>query len=136
MISFEFSTLADGDRLHRAQAMMSLGQKEGAIPADRPPLDGDEDAIFALSGNETVGVAVFFKPKDENELWLDILYVFSDFRRQGIGAALVECVWRRAGALGLARVRFGTLASNKAMQGLAERKAFGGSVYYERETGK
>lgn len=128
-IQFKHVSLNDEHLLDQARRMMAKGQAEGAIPAERRELCGDESAIFAFCDSGITGVAVVYAP-DEKCLWLDILYVQPEHRRQGIATALIEEAYAVARISGLASLEFGTLVSNGPMQALATRAGFGQPVVY------
>ncbi|WP_162249083.1 GNAT family N-acetyltransferase [Mesorhizobium sp. Root157] len=120
--------LSDPVVLNVANLFVLWGQDEGTIPADRCPIDENEEAIFACVDapveNGIVGGAIFYQPEGHDMLFLDILYVSPVDRRKGIGGALVRRICAIAAERGLAKVEFGTLVTNQRMQALGHALGF------------
>lgn len=132
-VNYVEADLSDDAALMVANLFLTWGSEEGVMPDDRTPITEEEDAIFACVDdgsveNGIVGGAVFFNPESHPEmLFLDVLWVSPDYRRKGIGRALIQRVCAIAAERGLAKVEFGTLVTNSAMQGLG--RALGFSDY-------
>lgn len=94
---------------------------EGAITRFREPPTGEESIVWISDGAALHGFATYFDV-GHGRLWLDVLWVWPERRRQGIGGRLLDAVVARAG--GFEQVMFGTLAGNGAMQGLAASRGF------------
>jgi GNAT superfamily N-acetyltransferase len=129
VITFKLVSLDDPALLATASLLEQWGQEEGTIPRDRLPVSEFASAIFAFAdtpaGSETVvGGAVFYQPDGHDMLFLDVLFVSSDYRRRGIGGDLIEKVISQARDMGIAKVEFGTLVGNLAMQALGRRHGF------------
>lgn len=125
----------------QADRFMECMFAERALPDDRAPLTGNEDAIFAIRSDhgaagsrgttiQPVGMAVCYQPEGWDGYWLDLLYVDPAYRRQGIGRELIEATVRKATTLGLPFVELGVLAKNQRMWTLAHAALFSDSVVY------
>jgi GNAT superfamily N-acetyltransferase len=123
-VSYRTADLADPVDLTLARVLMDRGIEDGAIPPDRMAITESEEAIFAQAdtpaGSETiVGGIVFYQPEGHDLMWIDVLFVAAPFRRQGIARAMIDQVAEVARRRGLAKLSFGTIRENRAMQDTA-----------------
>ncbi len=130
-----------GQYREAAMRMMLAGQAEGFIPSNRSPLVGSEELILARQathdGYINAGVAVFYQPEDAHCLWLDVLYVAPEYRRQGIGRALVTLVRQNAIDAGLSEFSVGTMLDNAPMLSLLKSVGMtGGLVFFDERIGR
>lgn len=121
----QFATLpCTGTILSYAQRCMLRAQHEGAVPANRKPLSGNETAIVARFATQdgfiNRGIVVFREPTP-NLLWIDLLYVEHEFRRQNIGWLLLSEARNFASHQRFREVSLGTLAKNAPMRSLMAR---------------
>jgi len=124
MINRRVHSLDEPEAFAIATRLTAQGQEEGAIPRDRAPLTGCEDAFFAYEGGTVVGCAVFWNPEGRPFLYLDILFVAPEHRRRGLGAGLLDAVAAEAAELGLTEIHFGTMLANAPMQALGRKAGF------------
>ncbi|MDR6702960.1 GNAT family N-acetyltransferase [Agrobacterium tumefaciens] len=107
-----------------AQRCMERGQAEGAIPANRRPLSGHEMALIARRSTQdgylNLGISVFYEP-EPGTLWLDILFVEPEFRRQNVGWQLLEETRLFAVSQQFREIALGTLATNAPMRAFMAR---------------
>lgn len=110
-----------GSTLAYARRCMEKGQHEGAIPANRSVLTGDETAIVARfatqDGYLNQGISVFYEA-EPNVVWLDILFVEPEFRRRNVGWHLLEETRAFAVRQRFKEITLGTLSSNMPMRAL------------------
>jgi GNAT superfamily N-acetyltransferase len=70
-------------------------------------------ALVAFSGSQPMGTAALrvhdLEGREDLTPWLGGVYVAPEFRRQGVGAALVEAVERKAEELGFEEIHLFTL---------------------------
>ncbi|WP_107341053.1 GNAT family N-acetyltransferase [Agrobacterium pusense] len=115
----------EDDTLVYAQNCMERGQAEGAIPANRRPLTGHETALIARratqDGFPRLGVSVFYEP-EPGVLWLDMLFVEPEFRRQNVGWHLLLETRSFAVSQQFREMSFGTLMTNAPMRALVRRE--------------
>lgn len=121
----QFATLpCTGTTLTYAQLCMLRAQHEGAVPADRKPLSGNETAIVARFATQdgfiNRGIVVFREPQS-GLLWIDLLYVEPEFRRQNIGWLLLSEARNFASHQRFREVSLGTMVSNTPMRSLMAR---------------
>lgn len=117
-------------------AMFMAAVAAGDITDHRQPPTGEEAVVWCGPADAPLGFATFF-PVSEARLWLDVLYVAPDWRRQGIGRALISAVAKVGRErLGCHRIEFGTLLRNVAMQALAADAGFSlEGLFYARGAG-
>lgn len=125
----------EDDTLAYAQKCMERGQAEGAITANRRPLTGHETALVARRATQDgflrLGVCVFYEP-DPGVLWLDMLFVEPEFRRQSVGWHLLLETRLFAVSQHFRELSFGTLLTNVPMRALMRREP-GFFVSYEMD---
>lgn len=113
-----------GKSLLYARRCFQTAQAEGAIPANRSSLSGDETVLIARRATQdrylNLGISVFYEPEPEL-LWLDLLYVEPEFRRQNIGFSLVEATRNFAVEQRYGRLSLGTMPGNHPMLSLMRR---------------
>jgi GNAT superfamily N-acetyltransferase len=132
-MSFKFThleRLGDHPR-HFAYVLATFADEieAGNYPAGRRVPNGDEHCwiVFDRMGNP-VAFATHYAPDNTGLMWLDLLFVDWDVRRQGMGAELVALVSSKASEQGCNRVEWGTNVNNFAMIGVsikAEAKQIG-----------
>jgi GNAT superfamily N-acetyltransferase len=117
------SVLADHPRLFAfVLTAFADGIDSGAFPAGRLPPTGTESCAFhAPDGVEPIAFATFYQPDERSFVWLDLLWVEPEFRERGWGGAIIQALADRSRRVGHSHLEFGTLASNGAMQQLAEK---------------
>lgn len=118
----QFNTLAcTGKTLAYAQRCMEKAQAEGAVPANRRALTGNETAILsrysAQDGFINLGVAVFCEP-EPGLISLDLLFVEPEYRRRNIGWHLLEETRLFAVQQRFQEISLDALASNAPMHAL------------------
>ncbi len=118
----QFNTLAcTGKTLAYAQRCMEKAQAEGAVPANRKALTGDETAILSRFATQdgfiNLGISVFYEP-EPGLIWLDLLFVEPEYRRRNIGWHLLEETRLFAVQQRFQEISLGTLASNAPMRAL------------------
>ncbi|NTF32327.1 GNAT family N-acetyltransferase [Rhizobium skierniewicense] len=100
---------------------MENAKAEGIIPANRKSLTGDETAILARFATQdgfiNQGISVFYEA-DAGLVWLDLLYVEPEYRRQNIGWHLIEETRAFAVQQRFREIALGTMASNAPMRAL------------------
>ncbi len=115
----------EDNTLAYAQKCMERGQVEGAIPANRRPLTGHETALIARRATQDgflrLGVSVFYEP-EPGLLWLDMLFVEPEFRRQNVGWQLLLETRAHAVSQQFREMSFGTLLTNMPMRALVRRE--------------
>lgn len=117
-----FSLLpCSGNILTYAQRCMEKAQAEGAVPANRKALTGDETAIVARFATQDgfikQGISVFYEA-EPGLIWIDLLYVEPEYRRRNIGWHLIEETRSFAVQQRFQEISLGTLASNAPMRAL------------------
>lgn len=139
MIKYTYVSLSVAKWKSAGDATMEKMFDEDVLPPDRERLTGTENAIFALDeengrAGEIAGMLVFFRPEqDPDLLWLDLVYVAPDYRRQGIASVMIHHVAEFASAVGTERLELGTALNNAPMIALAQRAGFADtSVYFKR----
>lgn len=127
-ITIRASDLETPVDLSCAQMLLDWGQGEGWIPRDRADLTGGESAFFVETvtalGDTLIGGIVYYQPEGHDLLWVDVLFVAEQYRRQGLAMQLVERVLAEAAELGVAKVEFGTGRDNRAMQEVGNSAGF------------
>lgn len=93
-----------------------------AYPAEL--FGADEELRKNLGAENWRWVEEFFTSRVENSLFLDSLYVWPNWRRRGIGDALIEQVKLRAAAAGRAKVSLMVLADNHGARSVYARAGF------------
>jgi len=106
----------------------------GNFPADRRVPNGDEQVWVVYDDQMPVAFATHYQPSTDPMMWLDLLFVDPDYRRQGIGGELLALVGSQARQDNCTRVEWGTGVGNERMQGLTT-KADGQMVghYYRKD---
>lgn len=106
----------------------------GNFPADRRVPNGDEQAWVVFDGEMPVGFATHYQPSTDPMMWLDLLFVDPDWRKQGVGAELMALVESMARQNGCVRVEWGTGYGNDRMKALTAK--VGGEMvghYYRKD---
>lgn len=107
---------------------------EGAITRFREPPTGEESIVWIGLSGPLEGFATYFDV-GHGRLWLDILWVHPERRRQGIGSRLLDAVVARAG--GFEQLMLGTTVRNGPMRAMAEARGFEiEGLYYARSVGE
>lgn len=92
----------------------------GNYPAGRRVPDGNEQCwIVTDKAGELVGFATHYIPDNTGLMWLDLLYVDWDVRRQQIGRELIALVSGTAREQNCNRVEWGTGIENAPMNALS-----------------
>ena len=125
-MTFEFKHL---DRLgdhprHFAFVLATFADQIAAdnYPAGRRVPDGNEQCWIVLDRTaQPVAFATHYVPDSTGLMWLDLLFVDWDVRRQGIGAELIALVGSKAREQGCNRVEWGTGVDNQAMNSLSRK---------------
>ena len=102
------------------------GQKAGDYPNYREGPTNEEMVALISHNNQPLGFATFYHAGSPERVWLDLLWVSPDVRRQSIGTNLLGAILAYGERHGMA-VEFGTLSSNEIMQKMA--KSFGLEPY-------
>lgn len=106
------------DQYDFVKAGFEIGQAAGDFPAYRNGPTGEEMVALATDGEDLLGFATFYHAGEPERVWLDLLWVAPPHRHKSAGTRLLAAVVAYSERHGLA-LEFGTLSSNKAMQGLA-----------------
>ena len=110
-----------GNVLTYALRCMEKAKSEGCVRAQRATFTGSEMAIVARyptqDGFIRRGISVFYEA-EPGLVWLDLLYVEPEFRRQNIGWQLIEKTRSFAVQQRFREIALGTLTSNAPMRSL------------------
>src|SRR5690606_6786558 len=106
------------DHYDFVRAGFEIGQAVGDFPVYREGPNGGEMVALATDGEDMIGFATFYHAGEPERVWLDLLWVSPPHRGKSNGTRLLAAVVAYSERHGLA-LEFGTLSSNKAMQGLA-----------------
>lgn len=119
-MDFVFLPLA-GNVLTYAQSCLEKARADGSVPKSLPFFSGEETAFIARfptqDGFTRRGIAVFYE-EERGNLWLDLLYVEPEFRRQNVGWQLIEKTRAFAVQQRFRSLSIGVLASNAPMRAL------------------
>lgn len=110
-----------GSVLTYAQSCLEKARADGSVPKSVPFFNGEETAFVARfpthDGFIRRGIAVFYE-EERGNLWLDLLYVEPEFRRQNVGWQLIEKTRSFAVQQRFSSLSIGVLASNAPMRAL------------------
>jgi GNAT superfamily N-acetyltransferase len=96
---------------------LAVGVRMGVFQAGPDGLRPDSSAILAIDGDKTVGFATFYEVEGDR-LWVHLLWVDEDYRRQGIATDLLQQLEMVAAERGVRSVMLGCMPGNAAMAAL------------------
>jgi GNAT superfamily N-acetyltransferase len=110
-----------GPLLEQVRQALEAGQAEGAFASDRQLPTKDE--IF-WAGERDAVTALLTCVHDPAGLWLDLLYVRPEHRRQGMATALINAAAASAKARGFTGLSLGSLFGNRTMNAFCVARGF------------
>jgi len=114
----------DADSMEFARRAIRAGIEEGAfLPEFSEPTGTEQAAVAYDAAGKIIGIATYYRPDDTNFLWLNMLWVVPECRRQTIGSHLVSAVIAAAARAELP-INLGVLVTNTDAARLYESLGF------------